>query len=355
MDYVEIKNYGPAALEQLLVARGEKAFRARQLAQWIYRHGVTDFGSMTDLSLSFRSTLSKHFKVFRFAGYNRQASQDGSCKYYFQTDDGLVLESVSIPDEKKITFCLSTQVGCPLSCRFCLTGARGYIRDLSTAEIVEQYLVMREHEGLDYRRINVVLMGMGEPLLNYEAVSGFLGIALSDYGLGLSSRKITLSTAGYLPGLIRFSREWPTVQLAVSLNGSNNRIRSHIMPINDKFPLEELLDTLRRYQLPRRRTITIEYVLIAGLNDQDLHARELADLLRGLRCKINLIPYNPVPELPYHRPSEDRIERFSLILHHQHYTVMVRRSRGVDIGAACGQLGQRPGLNARQEQKRCVP
>jgi len=337
---IEVKNYGPAELERTMIELGEKPFHGRQLAQWIYHHGVNDFDLMSSFSVAFRARLSEHFTVFRYPAYERIPSLDGSCKYLFTAHDGEIIESVSIPDEKKITFCLSTQVGCPLGCSFCLTGKRGFSRNLSTAEIVEQFLVMKFHEGYDFRRTNVVLMGMGEPLLNYDAVSGFLGIANHDFGLGLSSRKITLSTAGYLPGLEKFCHEWPNIQLAVSLNASTDALRSGLMPLNMKYPLAELITFLKQYPLAKRRTITIEYVLMQGVNDSDRQAAELADLLRGVRCKINVIPFNPVIELPFERPSEERIEAFSTFLHLKHYTVMVRRSRGVDVGAACGQLGQ---------------
>jgi 23S rRNA (adenine2503-C2)-methyltransferase len=324
---------------------GMKPFRGRQIYQWIYRHGVDTFTQMTDLSKSDRSMLQRMAGFEKPEMVERVTSSDGTEKFLFRLADGHRVEGVMIPDQNRRTLCVSTQVGCGMNCRFCCTGRSGLVRNLRVSEIVGQVLVVQATR-LDERPLShIVLMGMGEPLANYEATVQAVRVLLDPWGFDFSGRKITLSTCGLVPGIERLAKEGLGINLAVSLNAADDATRSRLMPINEKYPLGELMQTLRRFPLPVRRRLTVEYVLIRGVNDSQKDAAALARLLRGIRCKINLIPFNPVPGSrpgsPYEAPSRDRIEAFQNLLLGEKYTALLRESRGADIAAACGQLRER--------------
>lgn len=344
-----IKDYSPRRLVQEMLSVGQSAYRGKQLSHWLYASHAESFEEMCNLPVSLRQELSERYRLWAIATWSERQSIDGSAKFTFRLFDGAVIEGVAIPEEDRFTYCLSTQVGCPLRCRFCVTGGLGFSRNLSPAEIVEQLLIMRRKRFSAGEACNVVLMGMGEPLLNYDAVSTFLEIATDGTGLGLSGRRITLSTVGFSDALDRFGQEWPSIQLALSLNAPRQDIRERLMPMASRFPLGDLVRKLEDYPLAPRRRITIEYVLLAGENDADEHAIELARLLRRVRCKINIIPYNENEYFGFRRPSEEQIERFCSLLRDRHMTIMVRRSRGEDIGAACGQLGRNAGDISKRE------
>jgi 23S rRNA (adenine2503-C2)-methyltransferase len=259
----------------------------------------------------------------------------------YHLDDGPVIESVLIREPRRLTLCLSTQAGCRIGCAFCLTAKGGLRRHLRVAEIVDQILQARTLLDADERLTNLVFMGMGEPLDNYAATVKALRLITHPDAVGFSPRRITVSTSGLVPALRRFGAEDLRVNLAVSLNAPNDAIRSQLMPINKKWPIGELLAACQTYPLPSGRRITFEYVLLEGLNDQPMHAEQLARLLRGLRCKVNLIPFNPFPGAAFRRPSAETVQRFQAILHSQYFTATIRESRGRDIGAACGQLAER--------------
>jgi 23S rRNA (adenine2503-C2)-methyltransferase len=267
--------------------------------------------------------------------------KDGTRKLLFRLLDGERIESVLIDEERRLTLCVSSQVGCALGCRFCLTGEQGYRRNLSAGEIVDQICAARRELGPEERITNLVFMGMGEPLANLQQVAKALEIITSDHGLNFSTRKVTLSTVGLVPEMLELSRLFP-IKLAVSLHAADNETRSRIMPINRRYPLEELLEACRQLELPRRQRITFEYLLLAGVNDSAADAHKLAKLLKGLRAKINLIPFNEYPGSPFKRPAPNRIEDFQKILQEEHYTATVRQSRGAGIMAACGQLTHSP-------------
>jgi 23S rRNA (adenine2503-C2)-methyltransferase len=267
--------------------------------------------------------------------------KDGTRKLLFRLLDGERIESVLIDEERRLTLCVSSQVGCALGCRFCLTGEQGYRRNLSAGEIVDQICAARRELGPEERITNLVFMGMGEPLANLQQVAKALEIITSDHGLNFSTRKVTLSTVGLVPEMLELSRLFP-IKLAVSLHAADNETRARIMPINRRYPLEELLEACRQLELPRRQRITFEYLLLAGVNDSAADAHKLAKLLKGLRAKINLIPFNEYPGSPFKRPAPNRIEDFQKILQEEHYTATVRQSRGAGIMAACGQLTHSP-------------
>jgi 23S rRNA (adenine2503-C2)-methyltransferase len=320
-------------------AIGEKPYRARQVRAWIFSKGVSDFAQMTDLSKSFRETIAQKAVVTQITEVKRDVSADGTIKFLFGLADGNTIESVYMPGADRVTLCVSTQVGCKLNCKFCLTGKNGFARNLSAAEIVDQ-LIQVKNRVPGGRVTNLVLMGMGEPLENYDATVKALRI-ITEPDLNLiGARKITLSTAGVVPGILRLADDFSKVKLAVSLNATTNEKRSQIMPINKKHPIESLMATLKKWPLPHGRRITFEYVLLGGLNDSDADAAELCKITRMIPSKINLIPYNPCPGLPFERPSVERVEKFRSVLVKNHITATVRESRGSDILASCGQLRQ---------------
>ena len=328
--------------EEFLAALGEKPWRASQLIQWIHQRGVLDFDAMTDLAKSLRSRLAQMCGPELPAVATMQASRDGTVKWLLRLADGNGIETVFIPEDDRGTLCISSQVGCTLNCSFCSTARQGYNRNLSTGEILSQIFIARRDlaaRGLGERPItNVVLMGMGEPLLNFDNVTRAIDVMLDDHAYGLSKRRVTLSTAGVVPMLDRL-REVAPVSLAVSLHATNDALRDELVPINRKYPLAELLDACRRYvdRQPRRR-ITFEYVMLDGVNDSLADARALVRLLRNVPSKVNLIPFNPFPDSGYRTSSQQAIDRFRDVVMAAGIVTVTRRTRGDDIDAACGQL-----------------
>ena len=325
-------------LEDALEARGVQRFHARQLYRWIYKRGVTDFSEMTDLSRALRVQLAEEFAINTPKVVGDDLSADGTRKFVFELTDGRRIESVFIPDTPSMTFCISTQVGCAMACGFCLTGKMGLVRHLSAGEIAGQVRVLATATGMLDHPFNIVLMGMGEPLHNYDNTMKALRMLHSEHGLAVSPRRVTLSTVGIVPGLERLATEPLMPNLAISLHATTDEQRTALVPPNRKYPLAAILDTCRRFPLKKRSRITFEYVMLAGVNDTPEDARRLVRLLSGIKAKVNLIPLNPAPGIPFERPSDERVDRFAQIVANQHVTVSVRKSRGRDIRAACGQL-----------------
>jgi 23S rRNA (adenine2503-C2)-methyltransferase len=325
-------------LEQALAEIGRPKFHARQIFQWIYRRGITDFWEMTDLPRELRAQLAQGFQIGTPEVTRREQSVDGTTKFLLRLADGKLIESVCIPDSPGDTFCLSTQVGCAMRCAFCLTGKMGIDRNLTAGEITGQVRVLARELGLLERRFNIVLMGMGEPLHNYDATMKALRILADEHGFALSPRRVTLSTVGVLPALERLATESFMPNLAISLHSTTAEQRDLLVPINRKYGIEELLDVCRRFPIKRRQRITFEYVMLAGVNDTPDDARRLARLLSGIQSKVNLLPLNEAAGIPFERPSDESVNRFAKILADRGVTVSVRKSRGRDIRAACGQL-----------------
>lgn len=321
---------------------GEKEFRARQVLKWVYQREVSDFAQMTDLSKSLRATLSRIAMVSYPEIIADTVALDGTRKWLLRLTDGNCIETVFIPEADRGTLCISSQVGCALNCTFCATARQGFNRNLSTAEIIGQLCVAQRHLGRaaeGARRItNVVMMGMGEPLLNFDPVVAAMRLMLDDLSFGLSKRRVTLSTAGVIPAIDRLSEECP-VSLAVSLHAPSNALREQLVPLNRKYPIEPLLDACRRYvSRDARRRVTFEYTMLDGINDSETHARQLARLLRDVPAKVNLIPFNPSPGITYRRSPSVVIDRFRQVLLDEGIMTITRRPRGEDIEAACGQL-----------------
>ena len=317
---------------------GEKAFRGRQLFKWIYAKREFDFAAMTDIGKAVRARLAEVARIGRMAPAEVHRSSDGTIKLLWELRDGLKVESVLIPEAKRLTLCISTQVGCAMGCDFCVTAKGGFTRNLDKAEILGQIVQAHEYAQEDARISNVVLMGMGEPLLNLDNVIDCMETAQEPDGLGMSHRKITLSTIGLVPQLAELGRR-SRINLAVSLHGTTNEARSAIMPINDTWSIEELIAALKVYPLPPRKAVTIEYILLRGVNDDVQDAERLARLLRGLRSKVNLIPYNDNPFTQYKRPDDRAILAYQEVLMSHGIHTITRLNRGNDIAAACGQLG----------------
>jgi 23S rRNA (adenine2503-C2)-methyltransferase len=328
-------------LVQFFVERGEKSFRATQVMKWIYGQGVSDFDAMNNISKDLRHSLQDCARIGLPEIVTDSLSDDGSRKWLLRLEDGNCIETVYIPEADRGTLCVSSQVGCVLNCSFCSTAQQGFNRNLSTGEIIAQLWIAAQALGqtLDGpRRIsNVVMMGMGEPLLNYDNVVRAMGIMLDDFGYGLSKRRVTLSTAGVVPAIGRLLEDCD-VSLAVSLHAPDDLLRNELVPINRKYPISELLQACREYVGEGRRRVTFEYVMLDGVNDSDRHARQLASILEGVPAKINLIPFNPFPETRYKRSPDARIDRFFEILNRAGIVTITRRTRGDDIDAACGQL-----------------
>src|SRR5689334_3269832 len=325
-------------LETELEARGIPRFHARQLYRWIFKRGVTDFDLMTDLSKALRIRLRDEFTLTTPVVVTDEVSMDGTRKFVLRLADGKRIESVFIPDTPSMTFCISTQVGCAMACDFCLTGKMGLVRHLTAAEIAGQVRVLAAATQLLDFPFNLVLMGMGEPLHNYDNTMKALHMLHSEHGLAISPRRVTLSTVGIVPGLEKLAREPLMPNLAISLHATTEEQRTALVPPNKKYPLGQIIDTCKRFPLKNRSRITFEYVLLDGVNDTADDARRLVKLLSGIKAKVNLIPLNPAPGIPYERPSDERVDRFAQILADRHLTVSVRKSRGRDIRAACGQL-----------------
>jgi 23S rRNA (adenine2503-C2)-methyltransferase len=325
-------------LEQYLESSRIQKFHARQVFQWIYRRGITDFESMTDLGRELRAQLTRDVSISTPAVVKRDQSSDGTIKFLLRLADGQLIESVFIPDTPSQTFCISTQVGCAMRCAFCLTGRMGIVRNLTASEIAGQVRVLLRELNMLGHRFNIVLMGMGEPLHNYEATMKALRILADEHGLAVPPRRITLSTVGVLPALERLATEPFMPNLAISLHSTTEDQLDLLVPINRKYGLRELLDACRRFPLKRRNRITFEYVLLKDVNDTPEDARRLVRLLNGIKAKVNLLPLNEAAGIPFERPSDARVNRFAQILADHRVTVSVRRSRGRDIRAACGQL-----------------
>ncbi|OGV98852.1 MAG: 23S rRNA (adenine(2503)-C(2))-methyltransferase [Nitrospinae bacterium RIFCSPLOWO2_02_FULL_39_110] len=336
MGNVDLKNLSLQEMENLISQLGERSYRAYQIFEWVFQKDAGDIREMTNLPLKFRNSLSELACTKRLPITDKRVSKDGTRKYLFVLEDGNTIENVLIPDEEKRTLCISTQVGCKLNCSFCLTGKGGFVRNLKTSEIIEQVLsICRE---IQENITNIVFMGMGEPLDNYENVIKTIKIMISPHGLKIPARRITLSTAGIVPGIIRLAGENLKINLAVSLNTADNETRDGIMPVNKKYPIDKLLEALKEYPLPPGRRITFEYVMMKGINDTIEDAKRLLKILKGIRCKINLIPFNKIEGSNLEPSHPESIEEFQNLLVSKHYTVIIRKSKGADIWAACGQL-----------------
>ncbi|HLV00791.1 MAG TPA: 23S rRNA (adenine(2503)-C(2))-methyltransferase RlmN [Acidobacteriota bacterium] len=325
-------------LTALAVSMGERPFRGRQLYCQIYRRKQFDLSTMTDLGRSFRDRLSEMYSVQLPRVQKRTVSADGTVKFLLALQDGQLIETVYIPEVSRDTLCISSQVGCDVGCTFCMTARMGFRRNLRPGEIVGQVLLVMQEGYLPERGFNIVFMGMGEPLYNYQNVLKAFRLFVDSVGMDLSYRKVTLSTSGVVPVLEKLASEPVVPNLAISLNATTEETRHQIMPINEKWSMEELLDCCRRFPLDARRRITFEYVLLAGENDSDRDAHRLGSLLRRIPAKVNLIPFNPSPGLSHRRPSAERVEHFRSLLNKKGLAAFVRRTRGGDVSAACGQL-----------------
>ncbi|MGQ9801731.1 MAG: 23S rRNA (adenine(2503)-C(2))-methyltransferase RlmN [Candidatus Saccharicenans sp.] len=323
-------------LEDYLQTSGEKPFRARQIFKGVYQHGLTDFLKFTDLPLALRQKLSEKFIISPLTIEQTSSSADGTVKYLFRLPDGFYVETVLIPSGRRRTVCLSTQVGCKFRCAFCASGLNGFRRNLSPGEIVSQVLSLKYLFG--HQTTNLVFMGMGEPLDNLENVLKAVRILNDEQGLNFGARRMTVSTAGVIPGIKQLKNFELQINLSISLHSSIDRQRSQLMPINKKYPLPELVAAAEDYIRSGGRQLTLEYILIKDLNDSLYEAEGLAAIARRLRAKVNLIAYSPVSGLPYLRPSAEDLARFQRWLEERKIKVTVRQSKGVDIAAACGQL-----------------
>jgi 23S rRNA (adenine2503-C2)-methyltransferase len=335
-------------LQSRLSELGLKKYRADQVLKWMYTHYASSFDEMTNIAKLERQLLASHFFIQTPQIITTEASADGTRKFLFQLEDNHTIESVLIPDKGRQTLCISSQVGCQQACRFCLTGKGGFLRNLKAHEITDQVLAISHilfREGT--RGItNIVLMGMGEPLANLGEVLKALRVITAEYGLNFSPRRVTVSTDGLVPEMEKLGKSGIKVNLAVSLNATTDEVRNTIMPVNRRYAIEELVRACKRYPLEPRRRITFEYVLLKGVNDTAADAHRLAGLLRGIRCKVNLIPFNPFPGSEFGRPDDAAVRRFQKILLDHHYTAPLRESRGRDISAACGQLRERIAASA---------
>jgi len=340
----ELTNLVGCSVEQIeaeISAQGEPRFRARQIYAGIYQRRLRKWGEFTDLSKTLRERLSSRYVLDYPPERRRFVSSDGTRRYLFEVSPGQKIESVFIPEQKRDTFCISTQVGCAVECLFCVTGRLPMRRNLTAAEIIGQVLALQTDRGTLPKRLNVVIMGMGEPLHNYENVMRAIRLMADPAGLCISPRRITLSTSGVVPGIQRLAQEPVLPNLAISLNATTDEVRDVLIPINRKWNIATLIDTCRSFPLAQRRRITFEYVLIEGINDTPQDAKRLAALLRGLKKNVNLIPLNADPWVPFKTPTEERILAFQKILIDRQITAYIRRPRGNDVSAACGMLAGR--------------
>ena len=333
----------------LLISLEEPPYRAEQIGDWIYRKKIFSFKDMTNLSQGLRQKLTDAVDlILPDLVKERTSLRDGTKKFLWRLGDGATVESVFLPHATHKTACLSSQVGCPLGCAFCATGKGGFVRDMTAGEITGHFLAMERHLGASVQ--NVVLMGMGEPLHNYDATVHAIQLMNCQEGLALSSRRITISTVGLVPQIDQLGKDFQgRIGLAISLHAADDAVRTRLLPINRRYPLQMLMQALRRYPLPPRRRLTIEIALIDGVNDSEQMARSLVALLRGIPVKINLIPLNPVPHTALRPPSEQRVEAFQEVLTRSGLSCFIRRRRGDDISAACGQLAGHPTSLIRQE------
>lgn len=343
-DRVNLLDYDRAGLREYFASIGEKPFRADQVIKWLYQHGVSDFAAMSNLALSLREKLEQVSEIYLPEVEQANLSSDGTSKWIFRLRGGNSIETVFIPEKNRGTLCVSSQVGCALDCSFCSTARQGFNRNLSAGEIIGQvwlatHLLAKNPATKQHRITNVVMMGMGEPLLNFNNLVKALNLMLDDSAYGLSKRRVTVSTSGVLPAMDKL-KETVDVSLAVSLHAANDTLRSDLVPLNDKYPIAELMETCRRWvgKGDRKRHVMFEYVMLDGVNDQPEHARELVKLLKGFPCKVNLIPFNPFEQSGYQRSSAEAIDRFWQILHKNKIVATRRKTRGDDIDGACGQL-----------------
>jgi 23S rRNA (adenine2503-C2)-methyltransferase len=333
-----IKDLSFKELAAFLTERKQPAYRAKQIRQWLFQKQATAFSEMTNLSRPLREQLEENFTIGRLKTVRRAESHDGTVKFLFGLSDGASIESVLIPEARRLTLCISTQAGCGFGCAFCATAVLGLKRNLTASEIVDQVIEASRSLSGDQRISHVVLMGMGEPLANYaQTVNALEIITDGEWGLGISPRRVTLSTVGLVPQIEKLM-EQTRVNLAISLHAPTNELRGELMPVNRKYSLEQLLECCRKLPIPRRKRITFEYVLLGGVNDSEQQALQLARLLRGIPSKVNVIPFNPHPGSAFARPAPERIERFQNVLRDEGVQINVRRARGDDIQAACGQL-----------------
>lgn len=342
----DIKELTPDQLASWLKDMDNKPYRSAQIFKWIYLRKADSFNVMTDLSKETRGLLDLNFTIKCLEKVDIKKSQDGSIKYLFKLEDGNHIESVLIPEKNYYTLCISSQVGCAQGCSFCLTAKDGFMRNLTKGEIVSQVRDIKNDLKSNKHLKNIVFMGMGEPLANYKNVVKAVNTIIdSDLGLGFSSRRVTISTAGLVPRLSDLGRE-TTINLAISLNATENKMRSMLMPINKKYSIEKLLDACRNFHLKPRQRITFEYILLKGINDSAEDANRLVKLLRPIKAKINLIPFNEYDGSSFRRPEESVINHFLEILHRNNYTAIIRHSKGQDICAACGQLRAKVGADS---------
>lgn len=338
-----IKGLTEAELREVLTPLGVEKYRARQIMEWIYARGAGDFSAMTNLAKVLREKLSNHLYIAQIKEVTKQISQkDGTVKFLFALEDGQTVETVLLRHDYGNSVCVSTQVGCAMGCSFCASGLEGLVRNLTAGEIIDQVLAVQNYLKQDDQRVgSVVIMGSGEPLMNYDNVLHFMELLHWPYGLNIGYRNITVSTAGVVPGIERLSAEKLPITLSISLHAPNNKLRSVLMPINHTYPIAVLMAACDRYAASTNRRITYEYSLIAGVNDSAEHARQLASLLAGRLCHVNLIPVNAVVERGYEPPAEDRVGKFQDILKRRGIETTIRKEMGGDIDAACGQLRKR--------------
>ncbi len=343
-DKLNLLGLNQSQLEAFFESIGEKRFRAGQLMKWIHHFGIDNFDDITNFGKALKEKLKEKAEIRGPEIVSQNISQDGTRKWIVKVDSGNLIETVYIPQNNRGTLCVSSQAGCGLDCSFCSTGKQGFHSNLTAAEIIGQVWIANKSFGtipgkIDRAITNVVLMGMGEPLLNFDNVIVAMQVMMDDLGYGISKRKVTLSTSGVVPMIEELSKH-VDVSLAISLHAPNNALRNQLVPINKKYPLEQLLDAGLKYisGLGEKRVLTIEYTLLKGVNDQPEHAQQLIELLKNIPCKINLIPFNPFPHSGYERPSNNAVRRFQDMLYNAGFNVTTRTTRGEDIDAACGQL-----------------
>ena len=335
---IDLKNLTFQELKDFITSFGKECYRSLQILRWLYQKDVHSIDEMTNLSKKFRQDLSEISFISILHPLHVEQAKDGTKKFLSQLEDGNRIESVLIPEKKRLTLCLSTQVGCALGCRFCLTGKMGRKRDLMVSEILNQILAVRETLSDKTSITNIVLMGMGEPLANYKNTLKAIELMTNPDAFKFSSRRITLSTVGLLPELEQLAKEKISFRLAISLNASDEETRSYLMPINRRYPLKKVLEACRNFPLRPRTRITFEYVLVEGINDSSQDAKRLLKILGGIPSKVNLIPLNEAPGIPFKKPSDKKIKQFQEILMEGGLTAIVRASKGTEISAACGQL-----------------
>lgn len=338
-NHVNLKGLNRFELESLVQSWGEPKYRAKQLMSWIYQKGVSDFESMTNLPKPFRQTLASHASISQTEIVTSSVSADDkSIKYLFKLPDGKQVESVLMFDQQRVTVCLSSQFGCAMGCQFCATGKMGFFRNLTTAEILDQYMGIQKELSGDRSITNVVFMGMGEPFANYAPTLKAIRLLCGQETTGMAERRITVSTVGLAPQIRRFANEGLKCKLALSLNATTNADRSRLMPINFQFPIDEILSATKHWTEKTGELVTLEYVLIRGVNDRTKDAERLCELMSNLSCKLNIIPFNEIADSNFQRPDADEIENFQKIMTRNHYVAPIRFSKGNDITAACGQL-----------------